>query len=80
MAYEVRVPELGEEAGTEVTITYWYFTVGDYVDVDDDLVALSTDKAAFDLPAPISGTITEILAEEGDTVSVHEVIAIIEQD
>jgi len=78
MIYELRLPELGEDAGSEATISYWHFEEGDSVEEDEDLVEMSTDKAVFSVPSPVSGTIIEIIAEEGETVQVGEVMATIE--
>lgn len=75
---KVVLPELGE--GIEkATLSYWYFKVGDQVREKDDLVELATDKATFNLPSPCSGVISEILFQEGDTVGVGQVLAIIKE-
>ncbi len=74
---KVILPELGE--GIEgATITFWYFKQGDKVTEKSDLVELSTDKAAFNLPAPCSGTLTQILHKEGESIKVGETLAILE--
>ncbi len=74
---EVILPELGE--GIEsANVTYWYFKQGDTVKEKDDLVELTTDKAAFNLPSPCSGILSKILFNEGDTVKVGGVLAIID--
>src|SRR3954453_4725831 len=65
----------GGESVTEGTILEWAVKVGDSVDDGDTVVEISTDKVDMELPAPAAGTITEILAEEGDTVTVGQVIA-----
>ena len=76
---QVILPELGE--GIEgANITYWYFKEGDTVKEKDDLVELATDKAAFNLPSPCSGTIVQILRKEGDTVKVGEILAVIDEE
>ena len=80
MVYELKLPELGEDAGSEATISYWHFEQDDHVDQDEDLVEMSTDKAVFTVPSPVSGTISEIVAEEGATVQVGAVMALIETD
>lgn len=73
---EVILPELGE--GIEnASITFWYYKEGDTVKEKEDLVELSTDKVAFNLPSPASGLLTQILLKEGDVARVGEVIAII---
>ncbi len=65
----------GSESVTEGTILEWSVKVGDTVSDGDTIVEISTDKVDMELPAPAAGTITEILAEEGATVGVGEVIA-----
>lgn len=75
---KVVLPELGE--GIEKAIvSYWYFKEGGRVKEKDDLVELTTDKATFNLPSPCSGTISEIMFREGDSVDVGEILAAIEE-
>ena len=69
------VTPTGGESVTEGTILEWSVKVGDAVKDGDTVVEISTDKVDMELPAPASGTITEILAEEGETVTVGQVIA-----
>jgi 2-oxoglutarate decarboxylase len=69
------VTPTGGESVTEGTILEWSVKVGDAVKEGDTVVEISTDKVDMELPAPASGTITEILAEEGATVTVGQVIA-----
>ncbi|HWC85322.1 MAG TPA: multifunctional oxoglutarate decarboxylase/oxoglutarate dehydrogenase thiamine pyrophosphate-binding subunit/dihydrolipoyllysine-residue succinyltransferase subunit [Solirubrobacteraceae bacterium] len=69
------VTPTGGESVTEGTILEWSVKVGDEVKAGDTVVEISTDKVDMELPAPASGTITEILAEDGETVSVGQVIA-----
>ncbi len=76
---KVVLPELGEGI-QKATISYWYFKQGDKVNEKDDLVELTTDKATFNLPSPCSGTLLEVIFNEGDTVNVGEVLAIIEEN
>ena len=71
---DITLPALGESV-TEGTITRWLKQVGDTVEVDEPLVEISTDKVDTEVPSPIAGTITEILADEDDTVDVGAVIA-----
>ena len=68
------VTPTGGESVTEGTILEWSVKVGDEVKDGDTVVEISTDKVDMELPAPASGTITEILAAEGDTVNVGQVI------
>ncbi len=69
------VTPTGGESVTEGTILQWSVKVGDSVKDGDTVVEISTDKVDMELPAPASGTITEILAQEGETVTVGQVIA-----
>jgi multifunctional 2-oxoglutarate metabolism enzyme len=69
------VTPTGGESVTEGTILDWPVKVGDAVKAGDTVVEISTDKVDMELPAPAAGTITEILAETGETVSVGQVIA-----
>src|ERR1700682_884077 len=71
---EVVTPAAGESV-TEGTILEWHVKVGDFIKVDDTIVEISTDKVDLELPSPASGTVTEILIEEGETVAVGQVIA-----
>ncbi|MBI5106859.1 MAG: 2-oxo acid dehydrogenase subunit E2, partial [Solirubrobacterales bacterium] len=68
------VTPTGGESVTEGTILEWAVKVGDAVEDGQTVVEISTDKVDMELPAPAAGTITEILAAEGDTVSVGQVI------
>lgn len=68
------MPQLGETV-TEGTITRWFKQVGDSVAEDEPLFEVSTDKVDSEVPSPMSGTLTEILVEEGDTVDVGTVLA-----
>lgn len=70
---DIVAPSSGESV-TEADIGEWLVKVGDVVEVDQPIVSLETDKAAVDVGAPVSGTITEILAEGGATVAVGDVL------
>lgn len=78
MRYEVKLPDLGEDAADEATVSYWLVEEGDEVTEADDLVEMTTDKAAFSVPSPKSGVLLEKLVEEGDDVSVGDVLCILE--
>jgi 2-oxoglutarate dehydrogenase E2 component (dihydrolipoamide succinyltransferase) len=66
---EIRVPTLGESV-TEATIGKWFKKPGDAVAVDEPLVELETDKVTIEVPAPSAGTLSEIVAKDGETVAV----------
>jgi len=72
---EITAPSSGESV-TEADIGEWLVKVGDFVNVDDPIVSLETDKAAVDVPAPTSGTLVEVVANEGDTVAVGDVLGV----
>ena len=71
---DVVTPAAGESV-TEGTILEWHAKVGDFIEADATIVEISTDKVDVELPAPASGTVTELLVQEGDTVTVGQVIA-----
>ena len=73
MAFEVRVPAVGESV-QEGEIYKWHKNDGDYVELDDVLVELETDKATVEIVAEAAGTITTKVAE-GDTVTVGDLLA-----
>lgn len=73
MAEEVKVPSPGESI-SEVDIASWTVADGDYVERDDVIAEIDSDKATLELTAPASGVIS-IKAEEGDTVEVGSVVA-----
>lgn len=75
---KVILPELGEGI-TKAIVSYWYFQKDQAVKQGEDLVELTTDKATFNLPAPSSGKLSDILAVEGQSVNVSEVLATIEE-
>ncbi|MCK9594424.1 MAG: lipoyl domain-containing protein [Candidatus Omnitrophica bacterium] len=73
------LPELGQGID-KATVSFWFLKEGDKVKEKDDLVELTTDKAAFNLPSPGTGTITEIFFREGETVNVGQVLAHIDEN
>ena len=78
MSVEVRVPTLGESV-TEATVATWFKKPGDAVAADEMLCELETDKVTVEVPAPVSGTLGEIVAAEGETVGVDALLATIEE-
>jgi 2-oxoglutarate dehydrogenase E2 component (dihydrolipoamide succinyltransferase) len=73
---DVVLPSLGESV-TEGIVTRWLKKVGDHVRRDEPLFEISTDKVDSELPAPATGVLEQILAEEGDTVAVGARLAVI---
>ena len=78
MAVELRVPSAGESI-TEVQIGAWLKPEGAYVERDEAVVEIETDKASMELPAPVSGFLTKHVRQAGEVVPVGTVIALIEE-
>ncbi|MEZ5859966.1 MAG: 2-oxoglutarate dehydrogenase complex dihydrolipoyllysine-residue succinyltransferase [Geminicoccaceae bacterium] len=78
MSGEIRVPTLGESV-SEATIARWLKKAGDSVSVDEPVVELETDKVSLEVPAPVSGVLAEIKAEEGSDVEVGALLGLIEE-
>ncbi len=77
---EFKLPPLGDDAPDEAEVSFWYVEEGERVEQGQDMVEMLTDKAAFTVPAPAAGALTEIQCTEGDTVQVGEVMAHIEEE
>ena len=73
---DVMVPSLGESV-SEATVSTWFKKVGDTVKQDEMLCELETDKVSVEVPSPVSGVLTEILAPEGATVDAKARLAIV---
>ncbi|WP_432722317.1 dihydrolipoamide acetyltransferase family protein [Staphylococcus equorum] len=74
---EIKMPKLGESVH-EGTIEQWLVSVGDTVEEYDPLCEVITDKVTAEVPSSFSGTIKEIIVEEGATVAVNEVICLVD--
>src|SRR5690606_19384137 len=77
MSVEVKVPTVGESI-SEVTLSQWLKQDGDYVEMDENIAELESDKATFELPADKAG-ILRIVAQEGDTLEIGALVATIEE-
>ncbi len=77
MALELKVPSVGESI-TEIEIGQWLKGEGDLVNKDENIVALESEKATVELPAPASGTLSRIVKRKGEKALVGEVIAYLE--
>ena len=75
--FEIMMPKLGESI-TEGTIISWSVKVGDTVEEDDVLFEVSTAKVSAEIPSPVEGKVKQLLFNEGDTVAVGTVVAILE--
>lgn len=78
MKFEVRLPGLGEDSTDVVTVSGWLAELGDELREGDDLLELTTDKAAFSLPAPKDGVLAELLVHDGDEIHVGDAVCIFE--
>src|SRR5487761_983439 len=77
MAVEVIMPQMGERI-FEGTITKWLKKPGDAIERDEPLFEISTDKVDAEIPSPAAGVLKEIRVEEGKTVPIQTVVALIE--
>ena len=77
MAFELRLPDVGEGIA-EGEIVRWLVSEGDRVAEDDLLVEVLTDKANVEIPSPVSGTVSRIVAQPGKVVKVGEVMVVLE--
>ena len=73
MAFEFRMPDIGEGIH-EGEIVKWFVKAGDTIEEDDILMEVQNDKAVVEIPSPVSGTIEEILVEEGTVAVVGDVL------
>jgi len=78
MSHEVTLPFLGEDASDIASVSQWLVQEGDTVEEGDDLVEMTTDKAAFNVPCPVAGTVVEILALEGEEVKAGGLLCILQ--
>ena len=74
---ELVMPEMGESV-TDATISNWLIKEGDSIEVDQDILEVSTDKVDTEIPSPTSGVVKQILHREGEVVEVGKALAIIE--
>jgi pyruvate/2-oxoglutarate dehydrogenase complex dihydrolipoamide acyltransferase (E2) component len=74
---ELKLPELAEGVN-EAVVSFWHFKEGDTIKEGDEVVEMATDKAAFNVPSGFSGVLKKIMAQEGETVKVGQIMAIIE--
>ena len=77
MSTEVVMPRMGETVD-EGTVNAWHKAVGDQVTEGEPLLEIGTDKVDTDIPAPATGTLADIKVQDGQTVPVGTVLAVIE--
>ncbi|MEK7793684.1 MAG: biotin/lipoyl-containing protein [Candidatus Hydrogenedentota bacterium] len=78
MKIEVILPDLGEDGVQAVKVSAWLAEKGAKLREGDDLLEITTDKAAFCVPAPRAGTLTDLKVSPGDTIRVGQVICTFE--
>ena len=78
MSIEIKVPVLGESV-VEATVAKWMKNVGEKVNADEPVVELETDKVSLEVPSPKAGVLTDIVAQEGDTVEVDAILALLQE-
>src|SRR5688500_18500960 len=79
MLIEVKVPQLSESVA-EATLLSWHKQAGEFVDRDENLVDIETDKVVLEKPAPQAGVLTKIIKGDGGTVTSNEIIAQIDTE
>jgi 2-oxoglutarate dehydrogenase E2 component (dihydrolipoamide succinyltransferase) len=77
MLVEVKVPVLSETVA-EATLVSWHKKQGEFVERDENLIDIETDKVVMELPAPVAGMLAEIIQGDGATVVSSELIATID--
>ena len=77
--FEFKMPKMGESI-SEATIISWLKNVGDYVEAEETILEVATDKVDSEVPSPVSGVITEIRFQKNDVVEVGTVLALIDSE
>lgn len=85
MELEMKLPSLKEASGDEnapesATVSFWYIDEGETIEQGEDLIAMVTDKAEFNVPAEKSGTLKKKLVDEDAVVEVGQPVAILETE
>ena len=78
MTIEVPLPDLGDESVQEVLTSAWLADVGKHVGEGEDLLEITTDKAAFCVPCPRAGVLVKTCVKAGDTIHVGDIICVLE--
>ena len=76
MSVEIKVPTLGESV-TEATVAQWFKSAGEAISAGETLVELETDKVTLEVPAPASGTLSEIRVDIGANVEAGATLGMI---
>ena len=78
MSVEIKVPVLGESV-VEATVAKWMKASGEAVKADEAIVELETDKVTLEVPSPVNGVLSDIVAAEGVTVGVDALLGLVEE-
>ena len=78
MQIEFELPDIGIETDDEITVSFWHIEEDEEFEKGNYILEVSTNKANLNIAAPRTGKLIDILAQEGDVVTVGDVIAIIE--
>ena len=78
MSVEIKVPVLGESV-VEATVAKWMKVSGEAVKADEAIVELETDKVTLEVPSPVNGVLSDIVATEGATVGVDALLGLVEE-
>ncbi|MCP4253598.1 MAG: hypothetical protein GY775_09345 [Candidatus Scalindua sp.] len=78
MQKEFELPDIGMETDDKITVSFWHMEEDEEFVKDEDLLEISTNKKNMKIAAPSTGKLIKILAQEGDVVTVGDVIALIE--
>ena len=78
MQVEVRLPDLGDDAVAEVSVSSWLAEPGSKIREGDDLLEITTDKAAFCVASPHDGVLAEVRVSTGDDIHVGDVICVMD--
>src|SRR5258707_2081832 len=79
MLIEVKVPQLSESV-SDATLVSWHKQVGEFVNRDENLIDIETDKVVLETPAPEAGVLASIKKPNGTSVTSNELIAVIDTD
>ena len=78
MNLEVELPDMGDTAGDQATVSEWHVDEGEFVDENERLVEVVAGDFTIDVPSPAEGVLIERMVNEGDMVRVGDVVALIE--
>ena len=78
MRVEFELPDIGAEAGDKIVVAFWHVEEDEEFVEGNDIMEVSTNKATFNISAPSTGKLIEILVQEGDPVEPGDAIAILD--